>query len=137
MDCLQHALGENRYLKQQEIPCIKTGSSVLSVDCCMFPVGPLFRKSTSRLSAVAWHNYLSKSPLETPNYMIVCSEVSHHGQRSGVRQRDSSSAALRCTMNHGHVTHALQRPRGAQQHNRAQAVEECRPLSPCGGPGPN
>ena len=39
-------------------------------------------------------------------------------------QRDSSSSSSR-----GHVTHGLQ-PRGKEQHNRAQAGEECRLLSP-------
>lgn len=35
----------------------------------------------------------------------------------------------------GYGIHRLQ-PRGEEQHNRAQAVEECRPLSPRGDPGP-
>lgn len=49
---------------------------------------------------------------------------------TSVSQMNSGSSSLR-----GHVIHGLQ-PRGGEQHNRAKAVEECRPLSPCGGSGP-
>lgn len=121
--------------------------NVLNSD--LFPVGPLLRslqkKYRSSLSCCTpaqiqqiWHKYLSKSwrhfPLETPT-IILNSEVFHHSQGlhcSGVSQRDSSNSSLR---GHGHVIHRLQ-PCGKEQHNRAQAVEECRPLSPCGGLGP-
>lgn len=138
----------------QEIPYNKVQSQVLvhvhNSDCLPL-VGPLLRslqeKHGSSLSRCApaqiqqiWHSYLSKklattSLLRLPTIWFWIQKFSTIIKASTTLvsvRGDSSSSSLR---GHGHVIYGLQ-PRGEEQHNRAQAVEECRPLSPCGGPGP-
>lgn len=68
----------------------------------------LFRNSTRRLSAVAWHNSPSKSWSPLPawdwNYFIEKSEVLHHIHPACISHTDSSSSSLRW---HWHVIRGL------------------------------
>lgn len=121
-----------------EFPYDKFYVCVLNRDCCLLPVGRLPRSLlVSQPIQQIWHNYLQE--------LTTTSLLSSRGSKCIVLYSENcppmpsqhwcqSDAAPGC-VSVGHGIHRVQ-PRGGEQHNRAQAVEECRPLSPCGGPRP-
>lgn len=133
-----------------EFPYNKRQVHVLSRDCSLLPGTPLRRsqgKCSSSLSCCAprvnsanmaqlsLQELTATSLLPRRGYNCIILKLFHQCLHCTLVSIRGTPAAQVCLGIGVRYSHRLQ-PRGEEQHNRAQAVEECRSLSARGDPGP-